>query len=192
MNYGELKEQILGLAFEDDAYLDDANQAKVFRDGINKALQFVNVDFPRIGKSELTLTGGIDDYEDIDFSDLSDFDVVLNATIKKSVDGRMQILPFSDFVVEADTLVRVYSGAVGDVTFFYRKRVTPVTTSTADNVTLDVHYKAEPIVALLASYYIWADDDPTKAAQWRNEYEDMKTKIMSVPEPRPMRFVGGI
>ena len=145
MNYGELKEQILGLAFEDETYLDDANQAKVFRDGINKALQFVNVDFPRIGRSELTLTGSIDDYEDIDFSDLPDFDVVLYAKIKKSVGGRMQVLPFSDFVIEADTLVRVYSGVSGDVTFFYRKRTTPVTTSTADNVTIDVHYKAEPL-----------------------------------------------
>ena len=98
MIYSELKEQILSLGFENSDYLLDADQAKVFRDGINKALNFINVDFPIIGKYEVTLDGTGDDFDEIDFADFSDFDVLLNATIKKEVGGRKMILPFADFI----------------------------------------------------------------------------------------------
>ena len=152
MIYSELKEQILSLGFENSDYLLDADQAKVFRDGINKALNFINVDFPIIGKYEVTLDGTGDDFDEIDFADFSDFDVLLNATIKKEVKGRKMILPFADFFVEQDTIVKVWQGNIGDITFFYRTRPTPVTTATLDATTITVHYKAEPLVALLASY----------------------------------------
>ena len=105
----------------------------------------------------------------------------------------MQILPFGDFTLLNDSYVYVNQDIEGDITFFYRRRFTPITTSTADNVTVDVHYKAEELVPLLASYYIWEDDSPDKSAKWFNEYERLLNMILSTSQrPKPVSFTGGI
>ena len=192
MLYSEVKEQILSLGFEDPSVLDDTNYLKVFRDGINKALTFINADFPNIGEYPITLDGTGVDLEEIDFADFSDFDVLLNATIKEEVGGRYQIRPFADFELVQDTKVFVSQTNNGDITFFYRKRPTLVTTSTTDNTVMTIHHKAEQLLPLLASYYIWNDDDPEKASKWRNEYEDMKQLVLRTGQrPISLTFNGG-
>lgn len=193
MNVGELKDRIVSLGFEEDSILTDSNYTKVIRDGVNRALKVINAEFPLIGTYELSLDGNGDDIDEINFADLSDFDVLLNATIKKELDGRMQILPFGDFTLLNDSYVYVNQDIEGDITFFYRRKFTPITTSTADNVTVDVHYKAEELVPLLASYYIWEDDSPDKAAKWFNEYERLRSMIFATSQkPKPVSFTGGI
>lgn len=193
MNVGELKEKIVSLGFEEDSILTDSNYTKVIRDGVNRALKVINAEFPLIGTYELSLDGTGDDIDEINLADLSDFDVLLNATIKKELDGRMQILPFGDFTLLNDSYVYVNQDIEGDITFFYRRKFTPITTATADNVTVDVHYKAEELVPLLASYYIWEDDSPDKAAKWMNEYERLRNMILATSQkPRTVTFVGGI
>lgn len=193
MNVGELKEKIVSLGFEEDSILTDSNYTKVIRDGVNRALKVINAEFPLIGTYELSLDGTGDDIDEINFADLSDFDVLLNATIKKELDGRMQILPFGDFTLLNDSYVYVNQDIEGDITFFYRRKFTPITTATADNVTVDVHYKAEELVPLLASYYIWEDDSPDKAAKWMNEYERLRNMVLATSQkPKTVTFVGGI
>ena len=64
------------------------------------------------------------DLDEIDFADISDFDVLLNATIKEEVGGRYQIRPFSDFELVQDTKAFITQRTDGDVTFYYRKRPT--------------------------------------------------------------------
>ena len=192
MLYSEVKEQILSLGFEDPSVLDDTNYLKVFRDGINKALTFINADFPIIGEYTHTLDGTGVDLDEIDFADFSDFDVLLNATIKEEVGGRYQIRPFADFELIQDTKVFVSQTNNGDITFFYRKRPTLVTTTTTDNTVMTIHHKAEQLLPLLASYYIWNDDDPEKASKWRNEYEDMKQLVLRTGQrPISLTFNGG-
>lgn len=193
MNVGELKEKIVSLGFEEDSILTDSNYTKVIRDGVNRALKVINAEFPLIGTYELSLDGTGDDIDEINLADLSDFDVLLNATIKKELDGRMQILPFGDFTLLNDSYVYVNQDIEGDITFFYRRKFTPITTATADNVTVDVHYKAEELVPLLASYYIWEDDSPDKAAKWMNEYERLRNMVLATSQkPKTVTFVGGI
>lgn len=192
MLLSEAKEQILSLGFEDTSVLEDTNYQKVFRDGINKALTFINVEFPLIGEYTHSLDGTGVDLDEIDFADFSDFDVLLNATIKEEVGGRYQIRPFADFELVQDTKVFVSQTNNGEITFYYRQRPTFITTSTTDGTTLTIHYKAEQLLPLLACYYIWNDDDPEKASKWRNEYEDMKSIILRTTQrPIPLTFTGG-
>ena len=192
MNIGELKEQIVSLGFESDAVLTDSNYTKVFRDGINRALRRICVEFPLIGRYEVSCSGLGDDIDEIDFSDVSDFDVLLNATIKKKVDGRIQVLPFADFKIVQNTLVYLNQDITGDVTFFYRKRPTLVTLTSADSDIVDIDYKAEPLLALLASYFIWVDDDREKATIWYNEYTDNRDMILATSQqPKTISFIGG-
>lgn len=192
MLYSEVEEQILSLGFEDSSVLTDTNYQKVFRDGINKALTFINVEFPIIGEYTHSLDGTGVDLDEIDFADLTDFDVLLNATIKEEVGGRYQIRPFSNFELVQDSIVFVSQTNNGEITFYYRKRPTLVTTSTPDATVMTIHYKAEQLLPLLAAFYIWNDDDPEKAAKWKNDYEDMKTLILRTTQrPIPLTFTGG-
>ena len=184
MTYGEVKESILKLGYETST-----DEDGLFIDGINRALRFINVEFPLTATYEVTLNGS-DDYETIDFSAMDDFDVFLKATIKKSVGGRMQIFPFADITVD-DSIVKYYEGISGTVTFTYRTRPTMVTDTTSDSDDLTILYKAEPLLPLLAAFYIWGDDAPDKAAQWKNDYEDMKILIKGEPQNR-FQIVGGI
>ncbi len=48
---------------------------------------------------------------------------------------------------------------------------------TPDDYKLNLPDKLVFLVPLLASYYIWLDDDERKAITYRNEYEDLKAQI---------------
>ena len=63
MNVGELKEQIVSLGFESDAVLTDSNYTKVIRDGINRALRRICVEFPLIGSYEVSYDGTGDELD---------------------------------------------------------------------------------------------------------------------------------
>lgn len=188
MTYGELKQSILSLGFEVESTIDEEYEL-LFLDGINRALRFINVEFPMTGSTDFTINNPEDDYETIDFSAFDDFDTLLRAEIKRTVDGRNRILPFADYI-DNDGVVRFYTGTAGTITFIYRTRITEVTDITDDDTELVIQYKAEPLLPLLACYYIWNDDDPEKAAKWRNEYEDMKTIIKGEPR-KTLSFIGG-
>ena len=188
MTYGEVKNSILALGFENETTLEDEAYQTLFIEGINRALREINVEFPIKEKYPVTSLTDSDDYQTIDFSAFDDFDILLYAKIKREVGGRTQILPFADFD-EDDSIIQ-YRPTKGEITFYYRTRITPVDSTTDDGTELTILYRAEPLLPLLASYYIWNDDDPEKAAKWLNEYEDMKASFKKDPQPK-LTFVGG-
>ena len=52
-----------------------------------------------------------------------------------------------------------------------------LTIDTTDDYEFNLPDKLVFLVPLLASYYIWLDDDERKAITYRNEYEDLKEQI---------------
>ena len=52
-----------------------------------------------------------------------------------------------------------------------------LTADTTDDYELNLPDKLVYLIPLLASYYIWLDDDERKAVMYRNEYEDLKEQI---------------
>lgn len=54
-----------------------------------------------------------------------------------------------------------------------------LTMNTPDDYVLKLPDKLVFLVPLLASYYIWLDDDERKAITYRNEYEDLKEQIFT-------------
>ena len=50
---------------------------------------------------------------------------------------------------------------------------------TPDDYVLKLPDKIVFLLPLLASYYIWLDDDERKAVTYRNEYEDLKEQIFA-------------
>lgn len=54
-----------------------------------------------------------------------------------------------------------------------------LTASTEDEYELQLPDKVVFLVPLLASYYIWLDDDERKAVMYRNEYDELKDQILT-------------
>lgn len=192
MLLSEVKNELLSLGFEEVGLLSGADYQAYFRDGINKALKFISVEFPVVGRYDVTVTGS-DEIEEFDLADNTDFASLIEAKIKKEVEGVIRLMPFSDFQLVQDSIVYVSAGVEGDITFYYRTRPTLITTATPDNTVMTINYKAERLLPLLAAYYIYADDDKEKAAMWKNEYEDQKNIILArTPRFKTLTFTGGI
>lgn len=66
-----------------------------------------------------------------------------------------------------------------DYTVFYRCRPKKVTKDNEDE-DIEIDRESEFLVPLLTSYYVWLDDDPQKAAQYRNEYEMQKAELLKI------------
>ena len=43
---------------------------------------------------------------------------------------------------------------------------------------MELDFDVQPLLPLLASYYIWLDDDERKSVMYQNMYEDLKGQIL--------------
>jgi len=64
---------------------------------------------------------------------------------------------------------------------------------TDDDFDIEIPNKLLVLVPLLASHYVWLDDDIEKAVTYWNEYDSLKNELMSdCTRPRNVKFSGGI
>jgi hypothetical protein len=87
-----------------------------------------------------------------------------------------------DFQIEQRHILVLGGLEKAEYTVFYKKNFTPVTTSTPDAFELEIDFDKEHLLPLLAAWYVWADDEPGKAAKWRNDYEDFLSQLLSKAE----------
>lgn len=105
---------------------------------------------------------------------------------------------FNDYEIEAeDTVVinvddlRLGNNQTYSFRIFYKVLHEPFDGSQIDdNVPLPL--KTHHLVPLLASYYIWLEDEPTKASQYYNLYEQKKAELTVNAKPRMRVLSGGI
>lgn len=55
--------------------------------------------------------------------------------------------------------------------------ITDITEDTADDFEIQLPKIVQPLIKLLASHYVWLDDDLTKATYYYNEYDDLMNQI---------------
>lgn len=71
-----------------------------------------------------------------------------------------------------------------EYTIFYKRNFTPFTAATKESFSIELDYDKEHLLPLLAAWYVWADDEPVKAAKWRNDYEDYVVRLLSEAKPQ--------
>ncbi len=105
---------------------------------------------------------------------------------------------FNDYEIEAnDTIVinvdglKLANNQTYSFRVFYKVLHTPFDGSQLDT-RLPLPLKVHHLVPLLASYYIWLEDEPTKAAQYYNLYEQAKADLTINAKPRMRVLSGGI
>ncbi len=52
-----------------------------------------------------------------------------------------------------------------------------ITSDTPDDFEIQLPRMVQPLIKLLASHYVWLDDDLTKATYYYNEYDDLMNQI---------------
>lgn len=55
--------------------------------------------------------------------------------------------------------------------------ITDITEDTEDDFEIQLPIIVQPLIKLLASHYVWLDDDLTKATYYYNEYDDLMNQI---------------
>lgn len=55
--------------------------------------------------------------------------------------------------------------------------ITDITEDTDDDFVIQLPLIVQPLIKLLASHYVWLDDDLTKATYYYNEYDDLMNQI---------------
>lgn len=184
MNYGELKQNIRDLAFEEDEQMEEYETIVI--NAINRSLSTIEQEVAPIRKYiEIEQDGTDTEFQFYVMPALTggmflDFD----ANPVQINDGD-EYVPFGDFDVETGDTIVMSGEIVGTFRIFYKSSHVPYTAETEDTVQLPIPLRAHHLVPLLCAYYVWLDDDQQKAVMYYNQYETLAgTLLANAQKPR--------
>lgn len=191
MTFGELKNQIRDLGFEEDATMDETRELVI--NACNRAIDLINTTIRPIVKNvTVTVPEGLEDqtYQTANMTDYAEDFVDFYGKPRFEKDGAY--IALSDMEMLAPTVFQ-YKTEYAPLYVPYKALPTPITTDTDDDFEIELDKIVQPLIALLASYYIWLDDDERKATMYYNQYDDMKNQILgNMAFPKTVKFSGGI
>lgn len=104
--------------------------------------------------------------------------------LDKVQEGDDSYLSIKDFQTEKRHVLVLDGLEKAEYTIFYRKNFVPFTSSRSDAYEVELDYDKEHLLPLLAAWYVWADDEPTKAAKCKNDYEDYAESLLKEANPQ--------
>ena len=195
MKYEQLKRELINLGFADEAELEEFGT--IVTDAINRAITEINLTVaPIIGTYEIEQDGTEEDILYYDMPSLTKRNGVVNflefadTPVKIGTDVYRK---FSDYEIENDDTLVIDGRIIGTFKVFYKKAHTPITEETPNDTELELPLKAHVLVPLLAAYYVWLEDEKSKAVDYYNQYEKLSQHILSESrKPRMTILSGGI
>ena len=181
MTYQELINEIRDLGFSDDSEIEEFAEAGLLYSAINRAITRINLElYPIIEKYEFDISDDDTGYLYITMTDIDDlFLDFADTPVLFERDGADFYTKFADYEIEADnTLVINADKNKGSFRVFYKVAHDTFTGRTSQlKEDLPLQLKVHHLVPLLASYYVWNEDEPTKAAQYLNLFESEKAEL---------------
>ena len=181
MTYQELINEIRDLGFSDDSEIEEFAEAGLLYSAINRAITRINLElYPIIEKYEFDISDNDTGYLYITMTDIDDlFLDFADTPVLFERDGADFYTKFADYEIEADnTLVINADKNKGSFRVFYKVAHDTFTGKTSQlKEDLPLQLKVHHLVPLLASYYVWNEDEPTKAAQYLNLFEAEKAEL---------------
>lgn len=181
MTYQELINEIRDLGFSDDSEIEEFAEAGLLYSAINRAITRINLElYPIIEKYEFDISDDDAGYLYITMTDIDDlFLDFADTPVLFERDGADFYTKFADYEIEADnTLVINADKNKGSFRVFYKVAHDTFTGKTSQlKEDLPLQLKVHHLVPLLASYYVWNEDEPTKAAQYLNLFESEKAEL---------------
>ena len=192
MNYGELKKHLKALAFEDEETITEYEENDVIPTAINRAVAMIGKKIPVMKTYEFSQDGTDTEYQTYDFSKLVK-DFLMFGKHPVQIDDGEKCEPFGDYLEWNYHTIEVPGNVSG--TFLVHYRAKPDSYQAGMD---DVEIPLEPIthedlLPLLCAYFVWLDDDATKAAQYYNLYLEVLDDVMGVlKRPRVRILEGGV
>ena len=192
MNYGELKTNIKALAFEEDETITEYEENDVIPTAINRAISILAEKVPIVKRYTITQDGTDEDIQEYDFTRVVKDFLSFEKLHPVRIDDGNVYKPFGEYEIENDEVLIIPGNASGTFRVFYRASHTPyVSGGSMDDVEIPLKKKVHHLVPLLAAYYVWLDDDATKAAQYYNMYETEEGIALSAENNPSMVILGG-
>ena len=181
MTYQELINEIRDLGFSDDSEIEEFAEAGLLYSAINRAITRINLElYPILEKYEFDISDNDTGYIYITMTDIDDlFLDFADMPVLFERDGANFYTKFGDYEIETDnTLVINADKNKGSFRVFYKVAHDTFTGKTSQlKEDLPLQLKVHHLVPLLASYYVWNEDEPTKAAQYLNLFESEKAEL---------------
>lgn len=184
MTLNELLSQIRDLGFSDDDEM--AEFGELVYNSINRAMSIIAHDVaPVIGELEIEQDGTDEGYNYYDIRRLTRKNGV--ETFLQFADTPVMIenekgtayQKFNDFDIEQDSILVFAPDISGTFKVFYKKDPEKYSQTSDLNTVLDLPLKVHHLVPLLASYYVWLEDEQVKATQYYNMYEQEAQAIIA-------------
>ncbi|MCB6992439.1 hypothetical protein LI177_02935 [bacterium 210820-DFI.6.37] len=181
MNWGELKNEVKDLGFEEMEALVEYKDILV--SATNRAMYIINSTvLPMTSRYDFMQDGsepGIKKYDMIELTKEGGSRKFLSFADTPVKIHNETYETFNDFDIEEGHIVVMDGSCVGNFSVFYKRIPSRVSENTTDDTELDVDARIEPALPLLVAHYVWLDDDERKATQYYNEYDALKTDILT-------------
>lgn len=198
MTYEQLIAHVRDLGFGEDSEIQDFDE--VVPNAINLAIAKINLEVPGSAPRNSEYDFSVDEADEetiyIDMEDIDeDFMEFAETPMLYSKEGSSFYLRFNNFdIINESTIVLDETGCAGDFRVLYKVSHERFTGTAAQlREELPLARKVHHIVPLLVAYFVWLDDDSTKAAQYYNLYrEAIETLSEAANIPRGRILEGGI
>ena len=195
MQYSEIKNNIISLGFAEPSDYEEFESLGYTYSAINRAISTIGQQFPYIGKYEFEIDDTDEGILYVDMTDREGFlDFATDTPVLFEKDGTEMFTKFNDYDIEMDTTLVIDATDIkGSIRVYYEKECTQVNEDTPDAFVPEIPTKVHHLIPLLASYYLWLDDDERKAVQYYNQYETELMVVQSkATRPRMRILEGGI
>lgn len=173
MNYGEIKHNIISLGFAEQSDYDEFEELGYTYDSINRAMRQLQDYFPYKASFDFEIDETDTGIIRIDMRDRDGYLSLVDTPIMFERDGEELWRTFSEYEIEMDHIIVFKADDYkGSFRVYYNKLCTPIDETTPDTFVPELPTAAHHLIPLLASYYLWMDDDERKAFEYRNDFEE--------------------
>ena len=177
--WGEIKSEIINLGFEQsNAY---AENPKSCIEAVNRAMTIVAAFVrPLIGHYVIELEDtGAEQRFDIRALTAEGGEPVFLCYVDRYPVALRNPRRAADYLLDNDDAILLQPGQSGPVDVWFKRVPRRVTEQTPDDYELEFEADAAELLPLLASFYLWQDEDERKAVRYRNDYEDLKAQLLA-------------
>lgn len=182
MNYGQVVSQIRDLGFADDNEIEEFDA--IVPNAINRAITEISLNYAPI-ISYIDIVQNYDDKDALYEYEMPDnFMKFADVPVKRQMsEGIYQ--RFNDFDIESENTIIMSGNYTGTYRVFYVADHEPFTIKSSKGSEIPLPLKAHHLVPLLASYYVWLDDDQAKAEMYYQRYQtELQNAKMEAEKPR--------
>ena len=190
MNYLQIKQNIISLGFAEESDYEEFEDLGYTYDAINRAISQIGIQFPYISRYQFDIDDTDEGLLYVDMTDRPGFLEFAETPVLYEKDDKEMFAQFSDYQIEmGNTLVIDADNNKGSFRVYYNRECTQIDSETPDEFVPELPLKAHHLIPIFASYYLWLDDDPVKAAQYYNMYETETSLVLQKDNQPRMRVV---